>query len=574
MLATYHATFIATRLIGAAAAVLALPVYLALFGAPDALAVVCFAWLAAPIAIALYLSRTGRLAVAHAMSAATLSGLVVFVSVWTGGTASPFLPWLIAVPAEAALSGAGLVVLAATAIAAAAFFGLTGAEAAGYLPPALAFPVSAWMLALLGILPPLIYAGLLAARVAGMARGHAATQRGDSDRLRGLVDAASDIILTVRRNGNVTFATDAARGMLDVSGDSLHGDGLFARIHVADRPAYLKALDEAAAGRNSSAEVRVRRGEHLQLAEHIWVEMRCRSTTAADGESPDIIAVVSEVDGRKQIEGKLRDAHDEAERANIAKGRFLASMSHELRTPLNAIIGFSDILSSASADGSTGQVSVMQLDEDKQREYARLIHESGIHLLEVVNDILDMSKIETGNFEVFPESFDIGAMIVSCCRVIEGEARDAGLRVETDLPHAVSEIHADRRACKQILLNLLSNAVKFSRPGGRIVVGAYREDTGAAIYVADEGIGIARADIPRLGAPFVQLNTAYDRSHQGTGLGLSVVNGLVGLHGGVMTIDSELGVGTRITIRLPQGSSAANDSESAPEAPACLRLSA
>ena len=577
MLAAFHATFIATRLIGGALAVLALPVYLALWGAPDPLAVICFAWLAAPIGIALYLSRTGRLGIAHVMSASTLSGLVIFVSAFTGGTASPFLPWLIAVPAESALSGSGRVVVAATAIAAAALAGLIGFEGLGVLPAALALPVPSWTLAVFGVLPALVYAGVLAARSSKMAHGMAVSERLDRDRLRDLVDEATDVIMTVRRNGNVTFATNAARSLLATSGEALQGDGLFARIHVGDRPAYLKALDEAAAGTDSWAEFRVLWGEIGEDAGHIWVEMRCRPRAAIDGGSPDIVAVLSTVDGRKRVEGQLRDAHDEAEKANIAKGRFLASMSHELRTPLNAIIGFSEILTEGTGtDGN--EAEAWKLDADKQREYARLIHESGVHLLEVVNDVLDMSKIETGNFDICPEPLDVGELIGSCCRMIEGQARDAGLRLETDLPHGTSEINADRRACKQIVLNLLSNAVKFSRPGGRIVVGAYRDDAGAAIYVADEGIGIARSDIGRLGAPFVQLNNGYDRGHHGTGLGLSVVNGLVSLHGGVMDIDSELGVGTRITIRLPQAAvvpiHAGDAADLSPEVSETIRLSA
>ena len=544
--AAFHTRFIATRLIGGLAAVLALPVYLAVWGAPSLLAAIGFGWLAAPLATALYLSRTGRLAVAHLLSAATLAGLVTFVAAFTGGMASPFLPWLIAVPAEAALSGSARIVLMAMAIAAASLFGLGVGEAAGLLTAvtATAFPV--WTLGLLGTLPTLVYVGVLMAQAGGLSLRLAQGEQAESARLHRLIGAAGDLIVIARRNGNVTFATAA-----DPGADALGGGGLFNRVHVADRPAYLKALDDAAQGETACAEIRVAAmGEGDGFG---WVEMRCRPLAPSGPGSPDIVAVINRIGSRKQTEGALRSAREQAERASIAKGRFLASMSHELRTPLNAIIGFSEILkgTAAAQPDTSEERSVMTLAPEKQHEYAALIHESGLHLLEVVNDVLDMSKIETGKFEIFPEPFEASELIRSCCKLVGAQAAEAGLRIETDLPHTPFEIHADRRACKQILLNLLSNAIKFSEPDGRIVAGTYPDGSGSAFYVADEGIGITKTDIARLGAPFVQLNDSYSRRHQGTGLGLSVVKGLVGLHGGEMEIESEVGRGTRITIHLP-----------------------
>ncbi|MCT8971244.1 sensor histidine kinase [Microbaculum marinisediminis] len=573
--AAIHASFIATRLIGGMAAAVVLPVYLALWGAPDLVAVACFAWLTAPLAVALYLSRTGRLATAHLMSASTLSGLVVFASAWTGGPTSLFLPWLIAVPAEAVLSGSARTVVAATAIAAAALLALVGLDAAALLPAALAFPVPAWSFALLGALPALLYAGLLAARGGAMARAFAEHQRAGGDQLRTIVDAAGDVLLTLRRNGNVTYSSDAALALLGTDGAGLDGDGLFARVHVADRPNYLTALDDAAAGRQSDVEFRVQRGRPDGAQDYVWVEMRCRPMPGEAGATPDIVGVLREVNERKWAELALSEAREEAESANIAKGRFLANMSHELRTPLNAIIGFSEILTSELYG---------RMDNEKHREYAGLIHESGNHLLEVVNDILDMSKIETGNFEIHPEPFDVAELIDGCRKMVVGDAEAARLRIETDLPYSMLELCADRRACKQVVLNLLSNAVKFSRPGGRIVVGSYRDGEGVAIYVADEGIGIPRHEIARLGDPFVQLREAFDRRHAGTGLGLSVVKGLVVLHGGKVEIESELGLGTRVTVRLPRSALAqvsANGTrrpdaqpETSPNAAGAIKLSA
>jgi len=188
------------------------------------------------------------------------------------------------------------------------------------------------------------------------------------------------------------------------------------------------------------------------------------------------------------------------------------------------------------------------MDNEKHREYAALIHESGIHLLDVVNDVLDMSKIETGNFEIYPEPVDLAEMTADCCRLVESQAVAAGLRIETDLPHSMPEVMADRRACKQILLNLLSNAVKFSKPGGRIVVGAYRDGAGAALYVADEGPGVPEDERERIFDPFY---TTKDPG-KGTGLGLAIVARTVHDAGGVVWVDRAREGGAVFKVFLPQ----------------------
>lgn len=542
--ASLQGAFIATRLLAAAAAVLVAPVYLALRGAPDPLAAVCFAWLMAPLGVAVYLSRTGDLPRAHMMSAAILSGLVVFVAAATGGIASPFLSWLVAIPAEAALSGAAATVGAATGIAAIAFLGLAVLDVTGLLPATVATAMPAWALMFLGVLPALLYAGALSARSAALTRLLGEDRQDSGAHLRDIVAAAGEAIVTLTRTGNVTFATHATDDMFDIPPSEISGEGLFARVHIADRPSYLKALDEAAAGADAVADIRVRRGELDAQPHYFWIEMRCRPLAVGRSGKAEIVAVLREVDDRKQVEQRLGEAREEAERANVAKGKFLANVSHELRTPLNAIIGFSEILA-GDADGRLGA--------DRHREYAALIHESGNHLLDVVNDVLDLSRIESGRFELAPGAFDVVELIGSCRRLMEDQACAAGLRIETDLPHSMPDLVADRRAVKQILLNLLSNAIKFSKSGGRIVVGAYRDGPALLIYVADEGIGIPRNDIARLGDPFLQLESSHDRRHAGTGLGLSVVKGLVALHGGRIEIDSEVGVGTRMTVRLPLG---------------------
>jgi cell cycle sensor histidine kinase DivJ len=245
---------------------------------------------------------------------------------------------------------------------------------------------------------------------------------------------------------------------------------------------------------------------------------------------------------RKRQEQALEDARAEAERANAAKSRFLATMSHELRTPLNAIIGFSDMLTKESA---------LLLDAKRRHEYAGLINDSGQHLLAVINGILDMSKIETDNFEITPESFAPARVIAQCCELLTLRANEAGVRLE-EMPAAdLPEMVADKRALKQILLNLLSNAIRFTDRGGKVTIGARAEAGSITFAVEDNGVGINDQDLARVGEPYFQARASYDRRHGGTGLGLSIVKGLVRLHGGEMTIRSRVGEGTRVGVRLP-----------------------
>ena len=287
--------------------------------------------------------------------------------------------------------------------------------------------------------------------------------------------------------------------------------------------------------------------------------MRCRaldrSAEDKDGET-EVVAVIRDVTDRKMQEQAVEDAREEAERANAAKSRFLATMSHELRTPLNAIIGFSEMLVNEE---------MMQLDVARRREYATLIGESGHHLLSVVNGILDMSKIESGNFEITPEPFTPAPVIGTCCDLMALRAREAGIDLVSRLPEDLPDIVADKRAVKQILINLLSNAIKFTQRGGKVIVSAAMRGTDIVLRVEDTGVGIAADDLPHVGDPFFQARTAYDRPHDGTGLGLSIVKGLIELHGGELEIESRLGAGTTVSVRLPKDCEKIRVTEAAPK---------
>jgi cell cycle sensor histidine kinase DivJ len=217
-------------------------------------------------------------------------------------------------------------------------------------------------------------------------------------------------------------------------------------------------------------------------------------------------------------------------------------VSHELRTPLNAIIGFSEIL---------GSTELAPRDAEKQREYAGIIHDSAEHLLSVVNMILDMSKIEAGRFAITPEPFEVGPLIASCCDMLRLKADEGGVTLIQAPLETPGQIVADKRSLRQIVINLLSNAVKFTKPGGRVTIGAWIEADCLVVCVDDTGIGIAPGHFAKLGKPFFQARSSYDRMFEGTGLGLSLVRGLVGLHGGSVLLESVVAQGTRIAVRLP-----------------------
>ena len=230
--------------------------------------------------------------------------------------------------------------------------------------------------------------------------------------------------------------------------------------------------------------------------------------------------------------------------ANRAKSEFLANMSHELRTPLNAIIGFSEILDSEFF----GQLN------DRQKACAKDIHDSGKHLLDIVNAVLDMSKIEAGRYELNEEPLDPYEAVAQCLMMVRDRASDAGVELVNALPDAqrLPMVNVDRRAFRQVVLNLLSNAVKFTPRGGSITLsGRIREDGGLSVSVADTGIGIAPEFMAHLFEPFRQADTSSSRRYEGTGLGLSISKNFMELHGGTLTCRSTAGTGTTMTLRLP-----------------------
>jgi PAS domain S-box-containing protein len=275
-----------------------------------------------------------------------------------------------------------------------------------------------------------------------------------------------------------------------------------------------------------------------QTADGRWLRVSERKT--GDG---GIVGIVSDVTAEKRYAEALRSAKEQAEAANRAKTEFLANMSHELRTPLNAVIGFSEIIKDEML-GAVGKQEYLSYAED--------IHGSGQHLLQVINDILDVSRIEMGNLALNEDWMDLREVVTSCGRLIAERAKRAGVELTVHCDQRLPALHGDERLVKQTLINHLSNAVKFTQNGGTVRLQATAAAGGGlTVSVTDTGIGMREEDIPRALAPFGQVDSSLAREYEGTGLGLPLAKSFVELHGGSLDIESRPGIGTTVTVRFP-----------------------
>ncbi len=261
-----------------------------------------------------------------------------------------------------------------------------------------------------------------------------------------------------------------------------------------------------------------------------------------DGEDPIVVTVSVDVTEQKQAEQELVAAKEQAELANKSKTEFLANMSHELRTPLNAIIGFSQIM----AGEMLGPIATQ-----KYIGYARDVLASAEHLLGIINDILDVSRLEAGQLDLFEETVDPAKAVGDVLLLVEGKARAGDIRLDLRSEGTVPRLIADSRKFKQIVLNLLTNAIKFSHPGGEIKITLRIQGGGVAVSVADRGIGMDPHEVELATSRFGQIASAWSRRHPGTGLGLPLAIGLTELHGGTLTIHSAKGTGTTVTVAFP-----------------------
>jgi cell cycle sensor histidine kinase DivJ len=517
--------------------------FFGMIGRPDMAEGIAMAGLMAPALLALAGLTRVRLAVLEQVGLAGFALLIGYLAVLTGGMSSPLIVWFALVPAEAALSGGrqnqrGAVVRAGL-IAALVLLGVAAIQALGALPPSrLTLPV--WEITFVSMLAALVQAVLIAAAAQDRQRAADAAAAEGAAMYRFLADNAMDLITRHSSDGRIRFASPATIALLGRLPDEITGLALATIVHPDDMGAVQAALMESSYfGRSGAAEVRLRHKD----GHDVWAEIRCRPARMTLGEPAEIVAVTRDISERKVHERALEDARDAALDASRAKSRFLANMSHELRTPLNAIIGFSEMMS-REMFGSLGP---------RYQEYSRLIHESGAHLLELINSVLDMSKIEAGKFELSEELFDLEEAAQSAVRFLRMPAERAHVALALNIAPGARLVYADRRAVKQILVNLLSNGVKYTPPGGEVRVAAQVANGGRSIEitVTDTGTGISQADLERLGKPFEQVENAETRAKEGTGLGLALVKSLAALHGGDAQLASALGEGTTVTVRLP-----------------------
>jgi two-component system cell cycle sensor histidine kinase PleC len=447
----------------------------------------------------------------------------------------PLLQWLIR---RCAAMSAGVVtaIITATAIVLAVPIGLGVWEVIVWA----GMPVLAAMLALTALVVAVPLAGFLALALAwGWQQQQALSLK-------------EDILRSAQRMAKVghwrwTLGTDYylvsedACPLYGLSSDNprLHLDALFEILHPGDHAAVREALRVLLQEhRAQELEYRLRnaRGDYHT----VWIDGRCEYD--AHGTVVSIFGVIQDITERKRIENDLRGALERAEEASRAKSVFLASMSHELRTPLNAVLGFSEMI----RDERLGPVA-----NARYAEYAGDIHDSGTHLLALIDGLLDVSKIEAGRYELREESLNSTAVIERAVRTVQPAAARKGQRIELDLPNPAPVVRADERSLHQILLNLLSNAIKFSHMAGVITVRATADADGIAIAVEDRGIGIPDDKLAQVGKPFFQAHVRTARIAGGTGIGLSVTRSLVELHGGTLSIASRYGMGTVVTVRLP-----------------------
>lgn len=321
-------------------------------------------------------------------------------------------------------------------------------------------------------------------------------------------------------------------------------DGLNSMVHRRDVGRVVQAFQRAIIEENDyDMEFRiVRPGGDIRF---IRCEGRCERD--ADGDVIALYGIMQDMTERMLYERELKEAKDSAERAYAAKSQFLANMSHELRTPLNAIIGFSEMMQ---------RQLLGPIGTEKYLDYIGGIRESGEHLLDLISDILDMSKIEAGKHELDLEDVNVAKTIKLAVHMMEGRALESGVRISTEkLEDESMNIIADRRAFMQIILNVLSNAVKFSKDGGNIWVDMTERPEHLSIKIRDEGVGIPANKLHCVLRPFEQASSSYSRDHEGSGLGLAITKELVEMHGGSLALESQVDEGTTVIIRIPYDAS-------------------
>ncbi|MBE7637377.1 PAS domain S-box protein [Sneathiella sp. P13V-1] len=360
-------------------------------------------------------------------------------------------------------------------------------------------------------------------------------------RYREMVEHSPEAIF-VHKNSIVIYANDAAVKLLeakdlhDVIGTKI--DRYFAHEDLEKLQHHLYQDEDLDTDTDYPAET-----GRIILNSGDLVDVEVDSTSLLYGKKPVLQVIVRNISAQKKTQELLKQAKEEAEYAAQLKSTFLANMSHELRTPLNAVIGFSEII--------RGQI-FGKIGSPKYVEYADDIHASGLHLLDLINDILDLSKVDAGGMDLLEEKIDVSEIIKVCMRIAEPQRAKSGVYLEFEEPDTHPKIHADKKMLKQVLLNLLSNAFKFTPQEGKVSINVKSGTDGSlTITVSDEGIGIKKNDIEKALTAFVQIDGELGRKYQGTGLGLPLSKRLMELHGGTLDLKSSFGNGTTVYLSFP-----------------------
>ena len=539
-----HRLFFETRLAVGLGALAVVPAYLVSGGVPGWAEALVLGWLMLPLLAVALLSAGGPFPLSERLSQSAwvgLAGTLVFCHLASAVTACLLL---LLVPLEASLDDdrrasrrmTGVACLLAAVLLAA---GLVHPNMFGLADVAFA----AWAVG---------YGAVLFTLGASVRRARADADRAERAHSTMLFDAVGDLAL--RFDGLLATVLNgaAAEGQLGLKDSDLAGRGFFDRVHIQDRPMFLTLVSGVSHGAApSSHQLRLRVGTRSDRGqdaspgadEPVFADVEVRvQVMPGPGQNgtPGALVLLRALDAPADAAVAIPDGA--GAETNAWRDRFLATVSHELRTPLNAIIGFSEVM--ASSVGGP-------LQPEKHREYAGIIHASGQHLLEIVNSMLDLSRIDAGKLDLVFDSFDLNALLGACCDMMRLKAEQGRIDLERIGSNGRLPMVGDARACRQIILNLMSNALKFTPEYGRVAVSASCEGAFMTVSVTDTGIGILPPDLVKLGDPFFQAHNAYDRRFDGTGLGLCVVRGLVGLHGGTITAESAPGEGTCITVRLP-----------------------
>ena len=516
----------------------------------QALALGCAAlglcWMLATVILATARRRVVEIA-ALGLGIGVLAGLIAAA----GGLASPLAVMATALTIEAfwvagtrraLIVGAGASLLAA--VAGGGLAGMLENGSAAIVPSA-----AQWLF-------PALYALTLIGRLPALRRASDIQAPMDNDGV--LAARMNALVLHLNKSGEVNKASPQAGDLLKVRSDILLGSGFFERIHVADRVAYLCALSEIDAGAQTR-QLSIRLRMPIDHGDARVPGYRQFGIELVAGAKPgEALAVVRDEGDRAQLASEISDARERERAMQVESKRVLAAVSHELRTPLNAILGFSDTLLTEIFG---------KFADERQREYVQLIHEAGGHLLSVVNATLEVSKVESGTYVLHPEAFSFANVVEASLALTIPQTTERSIAVRVSIAEDVGVVHCDRRAVQQVLINLLSNAVKFTPAQGEIVVSAERVGDRIDFSVADNGVGIASDDLQRIGEPFMQVRNEATRHVEGTGLGLALVRGLVGLQGGGVMIDSAPGEGTRVTVSLPVGAAMTKEDLNRTKAP-------